>query len=403
VVSVYYAYVLCGFTSVLGAGLTFLLSHPQMDFRMEKVLRLYRLGFAFLIPLLSLAVIPIEKRALIMPFLLGSVATGAACLGWALRELIAEPLANKPMLVATFTLGLAVVGAKWALSPRAYRLALIGVYAVIGLLLLMDHAWTVRNRRDRPATASRSEQVLIITLTAYTGIFVTGWLHGLTHESAVYAEHGLYLPDWLLPVAATVIAIFPLLVAVTAFAVINERLVKRLENMMLTDALTGVYSRRGLNELGPLLVSEHHRQGHAVAVLMVDIDHFKRINDTHGHAVGDLALKHVGAVLRKHLRADALVARYGGEEFTALLPVQQTSEAVQAAERLRVAISETPLAEQTAQIQLTASIGIAIALPRTGLDDALVEADACLYQAKHMGRNRVVATRKAVDPEPVSI
>jgi diguanylate cyclase (GGDEF)-like protein len=156
------------------------------------------------------------------------------------------------------------------------------------------------------------------------------------------------------------------------------------------DALTGIYNRR---KLGTLLDSElmrARRYNQKLSILMFDIDHFKKINDTYGHLVGDEAIRHVAKKAVSTLRATDAVARYGGEEFVALLPGEELSGASKAAERLRVAVSAPfgTLAETT--LSLTISLGVTQLRPDTADANALLaEADSALYTSKQSGRNRV--------------
>ena len=166
-------------------------------------------------------------------------------------------------------------------------------------------------------------------------------------------------------------------------ALVTQRLTARLREASVRDALTGLYNRRAMSEALGRLWSRHHRSAAPLAVLVVDIDHFKRINDSQGHAAGDAALKRVAAMLQGHLRAEDVVGRIGGEEFLLLLPDTKAPHAHALAERLRERMHADPLGT-------TISIGIAMA----GKDDSSAEsviarADAALYRAKDRGRDRI--------------
>jgi diguanylate cyclase (GGDEF)-like protein len=180
-------------------------------------------------------------------------------------------------------------------------------------------------------------------------------------------------------------------------AVTNELLGvtnERLEQLSVTDPLTGVANRRRLAEV--LDAEWQHTQATAspISVAMIDIDHFKRYNDQHGHAAGDRCLQLVANRVRQHLRDTDLVARYGGEEFVVVMPGMDLETAVAAAERLRKAVEALPEPnERVAQQVVTVSIGVATTTaPLRGTWNQLVEsADVELYQAKGGGRNRVHA------------
>jgi diguanylate cyclase (GGDEF)-like protein/PAS domain S-box-containing protein len=164
-----------------------------------------------------------------------------------------------------------------------------------------------------------------------------------------------------------------------------------LDMLAHTDTLTGVANRRRFMEQAALELARARRHGHPLSVVMFDLDHFKTINDRHGHAAGDAALRHVSTVVAECLRAEDLLARLGGEEFAVLLPYSAQDAAVALAERLRLAIAAQPLATaQGLAIPLRASFGVVEVRNDEALDpDALRRADAALYEAKHRGRNRV--------------
>jgi diguanylate cyclase (GGDEF)-like protein len=171
----------------------------------------------------------------------------------------------------------------------------------------------------------------------------------------------------------------------------EEQFQREMFERTVRDALTGLYNRAFfLNQIGPL--AEYNAvRGLGLAILMLDVDHFKRVNDTFGHDVGDRVLREVAGVLREATRTEDLVARYGGEEFVLALPVLAPDQATERAERIRVALSERRIVADGITIRVTASLGMAFApANRIGSASALINvADRCLYQAKNAGRNRV--------------
>jgi diguanylate cyclase (GGDEF)-like protein len=161
---------------------------------------------------------------------------------------------------------------------------------------------------------------------------------------------------------------------------------KRLEELARTDGLTGLRNRRTFDQEFATRFAHASRYGRPLAVAMADIDHFKRINDEHGHQAGDDVLARVAAVMRRCTRQTDLVARYGGEEFVIVLPETQLLEALQVSEKIRSSVA----AEQM-PVRATVSIGVA-ARPHSMFADPeslLRAADEALYRAKAAGRNRV--------------
>jgi diguanylate cyclase (GGDEF)-like protein len=173
---------------------------------------------------------------------------------------------------------------------------------------------------------------------------------------------------------------------------------KRAELLELsrTDGLTGLYNRRHFEERLEAEFSRAQRYRAPLSCLLLDIDHFKKVNDTHGHPVGDLVLREVAQVARRMLRDVDVIARYGGEELIALLPETGQEDAAQVAERIRASVAALRLTGQAqagAPVRVTCSIGLAT-YPAEAIDsgEALVQvADQCLYSAKNGGRNQVRA------------
>jgi diguanylate cyclase (GGDEF)-like protein len=172
---------------------------------------------------------------------------------------------------------------------------------------------------------------------------------------------------------------------------VNRDLCAHFEQVALSDALTGVHSRRWLQDTLPRLCERHRFDRQPLSVAVVDIDHFKRINDQYGHQTGDLVLCEVARTMRKGLRPTDFIARYGGEEFVLVFPRTSLPGAVVAAERQREAVRATTLkmSDGTELPSVTVSIGLAEL--QAGQDaTALVHvADVALYRAKNQGRNRV--------------
>ncbi len=174
-----------------------------------------------------------------------------------------------------------------------------------------------------------------------------------------------------------------------SLALANIALRERLCNQALRDSLTGLYNRRFLEEIQERMCIDAERRKTSISAIMIDLDHFKKLNDQHGHAAGDAVLREVAAAIMSCLRSVDVACRYGGEELAVLLPDCPMANAAVKAEQIRARIAELTLAGGAV---VTASLGVA-SIPETcgGVGDLLPTADAALYQAKQQGRNRVVA------------
>ncbi len=166
----------------------------------------------------------------------------------------------------------------------------------------------------------------------------------------------------------------------------------KLYSMATRDPLTNAYNRGHFLTQISQSFEQTVVEGTPLSLLMLDLDLFKRVNDTYGHLAGDLALQRTARALRGELRSDELLARYGGEEFAALLRDADSDAALRIAERMRNAVSEMRIVYQEFEFQLTISIGVAThtqSEPFQDIDAMTREADACLYASKAQGRNRV--------------
>jgi diguanylate cyclase (GGDEF)-like protein/PAS domain S-box-containing protein len=181
--------------------------------------------------------------------------------------------------------------------------------------------------------------------------------------------------------------------AVVAFHDITEemRLLEELRRLAAYDPLTGLANRGHLEQRLQEAQSAAQRHKRPAALLMFDLDHFKKVNDTYGHAVGDRMLQAFARVLRHNLRPTDFIARYGGEEFIAILPDTSLDTAVKVAERVRQAWAQTqiPLDESGKILSGTVSIGVAPLEPDAPLDESLSRVDEAMYRAKREGRNQV--------------
>ncbi|NLD68413.1 MAG: GGDEF domain-containing protein [Limnobacter sp.] len=216
------------------------------------------------------------------------------------------------------------------------------------------------------------------------GELLVRYAAGLGHDGGMFADSGLN------QLYALSLAMSPLLTALLVMGVLNARLANRLLQVSLTDELTGIRTRRHLTTEAPRLMQWLQASGRRAAVLMIDLDNFKQINDTWGHTIGDRALRYAALSLQKELRSDSLIARYGGEEFCAIVPVNDAAEAMATAERLRASLAARPALLGGRTIRLTVSIGVAVQGEIDDFDALLECADARVYEAKARGRNCVV-------------
>jgi diguanylate cyclase (GGDEF)-like protein/PAS domain S-box-containing protein len=180
--------------------------------------------------------------------------------------------------------------------------------------------------------------------------------------------------------------------AATATAAIrNAQLHAEVQKQAITDGLTGTYNRRGFFDLGLREVERANRFGRTLAAIMMDIDHFKEVNDHYGHAAGDQVLQTVSQILVENVRKVDILGRYGGDEFAVLLPEIDMFAATGVAERLRQVIADTSIhSKKNGPIRITASLGVAkLSTTIKDLEALLQNADRAMYHAKSTGRNRV--------------
>ncbi|MBK6651759.1 MAG: GGDEF domain-containing protein [Betaproteobacteria bacterium] len=198
-------------------------------------------------------------------------------------------------------------------------------------------------------------------------------------------------PSFLTPHPWNVIAMFmtsllPLMVNYALLGGWHEEAEIAMHDQAITDAMTGLYNRRGWVEIGQPLVANANRQNDSMALLMFDIDYFKKINDTHGHDAGDTALQALGGLLLAHRRENDVAARVGGEEFCLLLPGCTLDSAIQIEKHLREQL--LPLATRLG-FPVNFSCGLAMRQPGETLERIMRRADTAMYKAKECGRGRL--------------
>lgn len=219
-------------------------------------------------------------------------------------------------------------------------------------------------------------------------------LVGVARVIQIVGGVGLEAPSFTSPLYALSAMFYvsmAIWISLSGVFIVSKRLQVQIREMAMTDPLTGALNRRALRESADREFSRAARKGEPVSLIMADLDHFKQVNDAHGHQAGDAVLTHTVAVFQKILRTEDVLARFGGEEFVALLPGADQVQARTVAERLREALkAEVPLFENRS-IPVTASFGVGSDAGRgLNYEELVKAADAALYRAKKQGRDRVV-------------
>lgn len=274
--------------------------------------------------------------------------------------------------------------------PQSYNLKLFFIAFVgIHVPLVVTMVWLLSSTLEA-SQALRGSVVLLIGTLVGTAFTLTGLHFALKPIEAATRALERYeasreivqLPTGHADQAGQ------LLTSVSALVQTVDVLLNRQEQAAVIDPLTGVANRRGFREAVERVERNRQRDG-TCALIALDVDNFKALNDTHGHVVGDLVLADLGRILSDHVRADQIVARYGGEEFLVFLPDATRENALAAAERIRQAIASHAF-EACPQLRMTASAGVAVSpTSDCDIDDLYDLADQALYRAKRSGRNQV--------------
>jgi diguanylate cyclase (GGDEF)-like protein len=259
-----------------------------------------------------------------------------------------------------------------ALSGTARELGLIG------LLLVATARWLEGqlHQDSGNAVTKKIKQVSLLSLSALALYLIGQGMVTFSHYDE--ATKTVSRMDFALGLSACA-----LLIVWTVQTTARSEAHRRIQ----LDPLTGLASRDYLLQHSERWMKDHPL---SLALMVIDIDHFRTINEKYGYQVGDSVLRHVGKRLKESVRKDTLVARYGGEEFGLIVPVGDRMEAAKVAERLRFEIEQSPFFLGADAIQITVSVGVTLYDQTVGLNNALVRADAYLHQAKDEGRNRVV-------------
>ena len=375
------SFAICGAGALLGAAML----RPSLthDAAGADSLRICRsgyavIGFGLLQPMALEIPLPLLSQAAMV---FGSVG-GVIMIGWSLAALAGERIAGTAMwltLAAVFAIVLAALPAG---TQGMNVVCALGLAAASSLTAWLGRR-LLRRPRDMHERLIGATIGLMVLSSALRASYLLTW-------SGPYESHLMYLPPMMVTPFTLLYGVLPVVFAMLLHNVINARLLARLHQRAMTDHLTGSLSRHALVDGASSLIA-HARQGDGeLAVIMVDFDHFKQINDQHGHAGGDSVLRHAVQVLQAQLRGEALLARYGGEEFVVLAPVSDLPVARRVAERMRQVLEETSWPDVVpGLIKVTASLGVTLLARDESLEHALRRADEALYRAKNGGRNQV--------------
>lgn len=375
-------YLMTGFSSVVGAAILLALQgdHSGVDRSMPILAAgILAMGLGFMFFALR------EHWIAPLAVTLGYGALGlSALLVWlGTMHLFGRPVSAWPaaglalMYVGTMAL-LHGASAERALE----RVALSSAFTLVFLGLAARE--THRSPLVRTLRSARLMRGLLVAFCAVIALRMALYLA----QSIPLNADGTSPPSAMRTLFAMMFGSLPFALTVSVLSIANGRLSASLRQLVATDELTGLVSRRSLHESGPQLLE---RATECIALLMIDLDDFKTVNDRHGHGIGDEMLRHVARLLRGALRPDSLIVRYGGDEFCALVPVPGEEAAFGVAERLRATIEASPYHHGALALPITMSIGVSLHRPGRTLREMLDEADRRAYHAKSQGRNRVVA------------
>ena len=375
------AYCLCGASALVAAGV--LLLAEAEDAELARAIRVLVSGFV----VLAAGMFPVgyasDDGAPRSLFILGGAESVLACtvlFGWGFARLCgARP---HPGLGALAGLVMVANAVAWTRAPFVFETTLNASGMALAIAITAAQCRIVGPR------GTRTQKAVLASLVFYAAVWTLRFAFTLASDGS-RSFHASHVPRALEPWMGVFYGVIPVIIAALTLNLVNERLTARLRALAQTDELTGSLSRRALHERAPELLARQQAGGRRVAALMIDIDHFKRVNDRHGHAAGDAVLRHAAQLVAMSLRADSVVTRYGGEEFAVLLPVAGLDEARAVAERLRKAVEAEAVEIAGAHIAITISVGLAMMAEDERVDDALKRADAALYRAKNGGRNRV--------------
>jgi diguanylate cyclase (GGDEF)-like protein len=321
--------------------------------------------------------------AFILPLSNGMVMLGFTGYWRAIRQFYGRPenfWIALPMVVAT-------TGVIWFISVSPNLPVRVLIVSLAWLVIFGGCIATLNAQQQRDRAISRR---VLSGMFIADAIFVALRACFFAFGGARNVNNVVDGASWINVATPIMIAVLPV-IGTTAFLLMcSERIRRQWEHAASTDYLTGLANRRTMTDAGENRFTSSRQTGTGLALAVIDIDHFKSVNDQYGHDVGDSALKHVASRLEAACRGPELAARQGGEEFVVLLDHVDTDGAHAAGERLRQAVEAETFATRDLSLKITVSIGVAVLnQDDADFDNLLRRADAALYVAKAGGRNRV--------------
>lgn len=323
----------------------------------------------------------------------GVVVTAAfACMSVAMRSFYG--LTEHRLRLALITLLLGSVVVLFTFIVPSLQLRIVTVHLLLGLVLAIG-ARAVFRRGGPRGRMPRVTAALFALVALLVFVRAGAELHDPTSAQALLRATPVNLAS------LGSLLVLPLLATVGFLLMCTEYAQEAIERTARTDYLTGIFNRRAIEDLSARAISAARRHGTPLAIMIIDVDHFKQVNDEHGHECGDNALIEVVRRIREIVRNEDLVGRQGGEEFVVVMPDVGLASAKVAAERLRQSFSDHATlihdGDRTVELPLTLSVGVAgLELGDQQFSHLLRRADRAMYAAKSLGRNRVTV----VDSQP---
>lgn len=370
------------------------LMHKNLSADVQPSAADWRIGtLLFASGTILLSVQDMMPLGLVLPLANGFLMVGVVLYWRATRRFVGLP--DTRWLFAPIPL--AVLGIYWFAAQVPDQAARVYFATVVWVLGLFAAAWTLRG--SPPHQDLRSRKVLASTFAIVGGFMLLRSISFILQpDQYITMLESRNVFNLMAPLVVTVLPV----IGTTAFLVMcSERIRNQWQHAAATDYLTELPNRRTITGSGVACFNHASRNGSGLAVAVIDIDHFKQVNDRLGHDAGDVALRHVATALAHHCRGPHMVGRQGGEEFVALLVVSNAVEAQAAAERLRLAVESSPLQLNAQTIPLTISVGVAVyRADDTSYDSLLRRADHAVYAAKAGGRNQVAMAPDMAQPSP---